>query len=324
MKVADLLEARRENWRELETLCDKLTNRRRRSQAAPLVARFAALYRAACADLALSDAYQLPPNTVQYLHQLVGRAHNQLYHSRAFHFADWGREMLLRVPRRLLHDRTLWLAFCIFWGAFLAAAFCAYVSPRFTEEAVGREMMQSMEEMYAKPLARRNANEAGVMAGFYVQHNAGIGLQCFAAGLLIGVAGLFITASNAVILGAVFGHMATVPQRDNFFNFVTAHGPFELTAIVLASAAGMRLGFSIVDTRGQTRIASLRRAGREALPAMCASIILFGLAAIIEGFISPTELPYAVKAAVALISTVLLLAYVFVLGTRREVSRATG
>lgn len=162
------------------------------------------------------------------------------------------------------------------------------------------------------------------MGGFYVFHNAGIGLQCFAAGLLLGVAGMFITVSNAVILGTVFGHMATVPQRDNFFNFVTAHGPFELTAIVLASAAGMRLGFSIVDTRGKTRSASLRQAGREALPTMCASIVLFALAAIIEGFVSPTELPYAMKAAVAVVSTVLLLAYVVVLGTRREVSLATG
>ncbi len=141
MKVADLLETRRENWRELESLCDKLASRRLRSQAAPLVARFAALYRAACADLALSDAYQLPPNTVQYLHQLVGRAHNQLYRSRGFHFTDWGREMLLRVPRRLLHDRALWLAFCLFYGTFLAAAFCAYVSPKFTEAAIGREMI---------------------------------------------------------------------------------------------------------------------------------------------------------------------------------------
>ena len=54
-----------------------------------------------------------------------------------------------------------------------------------------------------------------------------------------------------IVLGAAFGHMGTVEQRDNFFQFVTAHGPFELTAIVLSAAAGMRLGFSLVDTHGQ-------------------------------------------------------------------------
>src|SRR5262245_7963073 len=197
MKVAELLDSRRENWRELSQLCMQMEGSRKRTLGPTAITRFAALYRAACADLALSDAYQLPPNTVQYLHQLVGRAHNQLYRSRGFHFADWGREMLLRVPRRLLHDRALWLAFCLFYGTFLAAAFCAYVSPKFTEAAIGRDMTQGMEEMYAKPMARRDPNEASFMGGFYVFHNAGIGLQCFAAGLLLGVAGLFVTVSNA-------------------------------------------------------------------------------------------------------------------------------
>ena len=69
MKVAALLELRQQNWLELDRLC----NQSRGQMDATAVARFAALYRAACADLALADAYQLPPNTVQYLHQLVGR-----------------------------------------------------------------------------------------------------------------------------------------------------------------------------------------------------------------------------------------------------------
>ena len=86
MKVAALLEQRQQNWFELDRLCGQS----RRTMDAATVARFAAMYRAACADLALADAYQLPPNTVQYLHQLVGRAHNQLYRSRPFDLAAWG------------------------------------------------------------------------------------------------------------------------------------------------------------------------------------------------------------------------------------------
>jgi len=77
MKVAELLELRRRNWQQLEQLCSQMENQRKRTMGAPAVARFAALYRAACADLALADSYQLPPNTDQYLHRLVGRAHNQ-------------------------------------------------------------------------------------------------------------------------------------------------------------------------------------------------------------------------------------------------------
>lgn len=318
MKVADFLQSRRDNWRELERHCLLLENRRVKSLGPATIEKFGALYRAVCADLALADSFQLPPNTVHYLHQLVGRAHNQLYPSRSFNMDLWAHELLYAVPQRLFRDKSVRLAFVLFWGTFLATMLSGYLSPKFTEEMIGRPMMTMMEEMYDKPIAGRNMDASVAMSGFYVQHNSSIGLQCFAAGLVLGVGGLFITVANAAQLGTVFGHMATVPQRDSFFHFVTAHGPFELTAIVLASAAGMRLGFSIIDTRGLTRAASLRLAAKEAVTSVSFSVILFCLAAFIEGYISPSALPYPFKASVAVLSTSVLLFYFIILGYPRE------
>ena len=45
---------------------------------------------------------------------------------------------------------------------------------------------------------------------------------------------------------------------DHFFEFVTAHGPFELTAIALAAGAGLRLGVGLFATAGLTRLDSVR------------------------------------------------------------------
>ena len=319
MKVAQLLETRRQNWHELERLCLEMERHQLRKAGARSVARFAALYRAACADLALADAYQLPPATVRYLHQLVGRAHNQLYRSRRFNFGVWGREMFVHVPQRLYRDNALRLAFCIFWGFFLAASFLASAAspvPDFAERVLGADQILMMEEMYAEPIGStgRSGGVSGFMTGFYIQHNTSMGLRCFAAGLLLGVGGLFVTLFNAVYLGSIFGHMSTVPQADNFFTFVTAHGPFELTAVVLSAAAGMRLGFSIVDTGGLTRKASLRRAAGRAMPTMGAAMVLFLLAALIEGFLSPSTVSYPIKAAVAMLSCGLMLFYFVILG----------
>ena len=315
MKVSQLLERRHEQWRDLESLCQQLERRRARKLGGAAVARFASLYRAACADLALADAYQLPPDTIGYLHQLVGRAHNQLYRSRTFRWRAWSREMFQVLPPRLLRDRALWLAFAVFWGIFGLSMWLGYASRQYAVEVVGEMGLVSIESSFSKPIGERSSGDVGgVMAGFYVLNNAGIGLQCFAAGLLLGIGGLFITVSNAVQLGAMFGHMFTVSQRDNFLNFVTAHGPFELTAIVFSAAAGMRLGFSLVSTGGLSRTASLRQATTEATPTIGAAVVLFCLAAMIEAFVSPTALPYAVKAAVALTSTAILLTYVVGLG----------
>lgn len=323
MKVVDLVATRGPHWRQLEQLCDQLEHKSKHQHSGEELARFASLYRAACADLALADGYRLPPTTVEYLHQLVGRAHTQLYRSRRFDFRGWKEELLVKIPRRLSRDRAMWLAMAIFWGFFLGSMFLASSAsplPQFAELAVGEEQLLQYEQMYSEPVGSSRNDRSGqpVMFGFYVWHNAGIGLRCFSMGLVLGVGGLFATLFNAVLLGSVFGYMTTVPQSHNFFDFVTAHGPFELTAIVLSSAAGMRLGFSIISTGGLSRGDAVLRAGREAMPTMAAAIFLFVGAALIEGFLSPSDQPYGVKAGVAFLCTVLLLLYFFVLGFRHR------
>jgi uncharacterized membrane protein SpoIIM required for sporulation len=328
LKVVELLETRRRNWQQLEQMIDQLQNRRRSRMQPAELAEFADLYRAACADLALADAYQLPPNTVQYLHRLVGRAHNQLYRSHKFDFAAWGKVLLVDVPQSIFRDRCVQVAFCLFWGVFIASALLAYdkaLWPQYAEEMLSETVITQLESNFENPLNGRNPNEDLAMAGFYIQHNTGIGLKCFAGGLLV-IPGLFVTLFNAAHLGAAFGYMARpeVTEGQNFFQFVTAHGPFELTAIVLSAGAGLRLGVAWLAPGRWTRLASLRRTAREAMPLMGAAMCMFFLAALIEGFVSPSPAPYWLKATVAVFSSGALMFYFVILGFPRSPSRATG
>jgi uncharacterized membrane protein SpoIIM required for sporulation len=315
MKVARLLEQRQANWVEL----DRLSTQPVRRMDAPQAVRLAELYRAACADLALADAYQLPPNTVQYLHQLVGRAHNQLYRSRRFDIAAWSQTLLQDVPRRIRHDRCIQVVFFLFWATFLGAATLAHRRAGWAEEVLPETMLQQLEENFKEPMRDRDPAVNYTMAAFYIRHNTSIGLRCFAWGLCI-IPGVWEVLFNALVLGAACGYMGRpdVPESANFFNFVTAHGPFELTAIVLAAGAGLRLGMGWVRTGGLTRAASLQRTAAETMPMMGAAMLMFLLAALIEGFVSPTALPYAVKAGVALLSAGMLLFYFLVLGSLRR------
>jgi uncharacterized membrane protein SpoIIM required for sporulation len=134
------------------------------------------------------------------------------------------------------------------------------------------------------------------------------------------VPGIFTCVFNAAVLGASFGYMARpdVPEGVNFFHFVTAHGPFELTAIVLAAGSGLRLGFSWIYTQGYSRAASMRRTGEYCMPMIGAMMALFFLAALIEGFLSPSAAPYWIKAAVAILSCGALTFYFVILGYPRS------
>jgi uncharacterized membrane protein SpoIIM required for sporulation len=138
------------------------------------------------------------------------------------------------------------------------------------------------------------------------------------------IPGLYTTAYNATALGASFGFMARGETEggDSFLEFVTAHGAFELTAIALAAAAGLRIGSGWLFTGGLTRLASVRARAREALPVMGVSVVLFFLAAMTEGLLSPSSVPYLFKAMWGIFSSALLMFYFVVLGYPSESSRA--
>jgi uncharacterized membrane protein SpoIIM required for sporulation len=327
LKVAELLERRRKNWQELEQLCERVRGRKLRKLGTAERTRFATLYRAACADLALADACHLPDNTVQYLHRLVGRAHNQLYRARKFDFAAWGEALLVDVPRRIFHDRCVQLAFCLFWGVFILSAVLAFsqgVWPHYAEEMLTQEGITQLETHFQNPINGRDPQADYAMAGFYIRQNTGIGLECFAFGLFV-LPGLMITLNNAVLLGAAFGYMARpeVTEGQNFYHFVTAHGPFELTAIVLSAGAGLRLGLGWLLPGRLSRLDSLRQTAKAAMPLMGAAMCMFLGAALIEGFVSPSGLPYGVKATVAVFASGLLMFYFVVLGFPRRPLDAT-
>ncbi len=328
MKVSELIEKRAPLWHELEGLCGQIGATRNKLNA-DAVSRFASLYRAACADLALAESYQLPPNTVDYLHRLVARAHSQLYRSRRFQWRNWSKAIFEDTPQLIFNDPCIHLVTVMFWGLFLMAAFLAYdnsVWPGFAESVVGEEQLDAMQEMYTG-FDGRGFGSNSAMMGFYVQHNASIGLSCFVKMLFI-LPGLIELTFNAVQLGTIFGYMFRPDLGDasaNFQNFVTAHGPFELTAIILSAGAGLKIGLSWLMTNGLSRKDSLIKTSRETLPiAMCA-VILFIFAAMIEGFISPTSndlMPWWIKGSVAVTSSCMLMVYFVVLGYPRSGSES--
>jgi uncharacterized membrane protein SpoIIM required for sporulation len=279
MKVSEILEQRQSQWARLEELGKKLRTRLGRRSAED-ISLFGKLYRDACADLALADAYQLPPETVEYLHRLVARSHNLLYRSRGFDYRAWAQTLFVTVPRTIFRDSCVHLAFLLFWSLFLISAFTSYQDAEFAAKIVGSETLGQAEDSFALWEDRTfgvNFN----MACFYIWNNAGIGLQCFA------------------------------------FSILFVPGLFELTAIVLSAGAGLRIGLGLVRTRGLGRLSSIAKSGREALPIAACAVILFILAAMIEGFVSPSNLPWAAKGLVALITSTMLLVYFVVLGFPR-------
>ena len=317
MRTAELVEQRRRTWLSLDEMCDTPISGWTPQEAM----RFSALYRDACSDLAMADQLKLPPATIEYLQRLVARSHSRFYSSNSFPVSRWYQFIFKTAPQAVFKDICVRIAFSVFFGMFSIAAFMGWAEglfPNFAENIVGTEQIESIERMYSQPL-RGNYETYVSSAAFYIQHNTSIGLQCFALGPLI-LPTILKLAYNALSLGATFGYMARpgVSQGDNFFQFVTAHGVFELTAIALSAAAGLRLGLGWIATDGLNRLDSFKKNAEKALPLILVSVLLFFLAALTEGFISPSPLPYYVKILCSVGSASLLMFYFCVLGYPAE------
>jgi uncharacterized membrane protein SpoIIM required for sporulation len=132
--------------------------------------------------------------------------------------------------------------------------------------------------------SERDSGDDWMMFGFYIMNNIGISFQTFASGLLFGLGSLFFLLFNGLMIGAVAGHLTRIGYSETFWSFVIGHGAFELTAIALSGAAGLKLGWALLAPGRRLRSEALRRAGAQSVPLVAGVILFLLIAAFIEAF----------------------------------------
>ena len=280
---------------------------------------FGRLYRSACTDLSLSGAWRLPRNVQMYLEDLVSRSHSHLY---AFHnrrrLSEIKAFFLDLIPRSVFSDRYVRICLLAFYLPFFTSLFLGYHSQPFVVALVGETQMEQFEDMHSRD--RENPEPGDMIAGtgFYVWNNAGIAILTFGVGILGGILSLTMVLFNAVFLGAIMGYLLTTPAAANILSWIPGHGPFELTAIAFAGAAGLRVGFSFVAPEGRRRLRALREEAAAAVPVLVASVSMLFIAAFLEATLAPAVLPIPVKFAVGGATTLLMLAYFGIYGGIRQ------
>jgi uncharacterized membrane protein SpoIIM required for sporulation len=316
MKQAPFEAAHAHEWQQFEDFLE-----RPKSTAFP-PEEMPARYRRLCQSLALAADRQYSPALVDRLNQLALRGHHALYQNRrrqtqrVVEFMLAGFPALVREEWRLVLAATL-----LFFGPLLGLIAVLLVFPEFVHYLLTPEQIASYHEMYdpaSKRLGMREADSSVAMFGFYIWNNVQIGFQTFAGGLAYGVGSAWFLAANGAVIGATAGYLTEIGYTRTFWSFVAGHSSFELIAIVLSGAAGLRLGLALIAPGNLTRKAALVAAAKPAVRIMYGAALLFFIAAFVEAFWSPmTEVPYATKIAAGVAGWVLLAAYLAFAGRAR-------
>ena len=312
-----MMEEREPAWKELDQL---LSHRGWRRATAAEISRGATLYRQLCRDLSRAAQLGLPPDLIAYLDSLVSRAHSAFYANAGVVWRSWTSLLLSRFPREV---RRNWAGMALSAGLFLVPLIVTLIrsaeSRAFAAQMLPIEMLENMAEAYAGDLSLGRTTDANAaMAGFYVYNNVGIAFRCFASGILFGLGSAFFLVYNGAVTGAVVGYVTGAGAGANILTFVCGHAPLELTAIVIAGGAGLRMGWALLDTDGIGRLAAVWRERAAILAQVLGAAVMLLLAAAVEGFWSPSAAPAQVKWAVGGVIFVGVTAFL-ALGGRKQV-----
>lgn len=328
-------------WAELETALTHVEGGRKRFSVslrkrpaqtgdAPDAARLARLYRAACEQLALARARAYPAHLTNRLESLTQRAHRLIYRRTDYGAARFAQLFLLDFPQAVrAHWRYVLVAGLVFGVPLLLLGLATYLDPGFILTLHDAQAVRGYEDMYGPAAAsigrERGADTDWMMFGFYIRHNISIAFRCFAGGIMLGLGSLYALAYNGAIIGSLAGYLTARGHAETFYSFVVTHGAFELSAAVLAGAAGLRLGHALLAPGRRTRRAALELAARESAVLVYGVVAMLLIAAGLEAFWSSARwVVPAVKFAAGGLCWTLVIAYFVGQGRAARLPSAAG
>ncbi len=328
MKQSLFVEQHQALWQDLENWLDfqQLPGKERKLRAKDLPEiDFPAAYRRLCHHLALAQSRMYSPLLIERLNQLVVRGHHQLYSSRLHFWHNVVDFFLHDLPQRVRQEsKVVALSALVFFGSFFAMLIAIQIEPELVYAVIDGQQVAQMEQMYdpehSSRLGReREADSDVLMFGFYIRNNTGIGFQVFAGGLLYGLGSLFFLLFNGLTIGAVAGHLTHIGYLETFWGFVAGHSAFELTAIVLSGAAGLKLAEALVMPGRKSRRLALLDNSKIAIQILYGAALLFLMAAFVEAFWSSQAIiPAWFKYLVGIALWVLVLTYFRRVGRNEE------
>ena len=282
-------------WSRLEEVL-----RRSRGQPERLgadgVLELGALYRGAAADLALARRRFPGDPVVARLEALVVRARGAVYGQGRRRGSVWGFVSRGYWQRLAERPAMLGLSWLLLLAPAVAAGLWATADPGAALAVVPPELQAAADP---PPEGRDYAPAEG--AAFSTQvlvNNIRVTLTAFAGGILFGVGTAFALVFNGLILGIVAGLAFDGGNGPAFLRLVSAHGPLELSCIVVGGAAGLRVGWALISPGPWRRGKALVREARLAVELALGTAPWLVLCGFAEGFLTGPEIALGVQLAI--------------------------
>ena len=286
MNLHTFQQERETRWSELATL-----TRRADGKAARLGPADARLlgqhYRSTAADLAFARQRLADEALLHRLELLVGRARPLVY-------ADTDRRgTLARLGTffasgywRLIAERPRPVV--ISWLLMLVPAVLVGIWAVRDPVAAGamQPSLQSVAEPGHQGLQLNGVDQNTGIALEIMWNNIQVTFLCFAGGIALGLLTTYVLVFNGVLLGAVAGLATSGGNGRDVVRLIVAHGVLELSCIAVSGAAGLRLGWALIEPGTRTRGDALVEEARATVQIALGTAPWLVAAGLVEGFVT--------------------------------------
>ncbi|MGV0781658.1 stage II sporulation protein M [Mycolicibacterium sp. XJ775] len=314
MDVDAFVVAHRPTWDRLE----QLVKRRRRLTGAE-VDELVDLYQRVSTHLSMVRSASQDSVLVGRLSGLVARARAAVTGAHAPLWREFVRFWTVSFPVVAYRAWRWWLGSAVaFFIVTVALALWVSGNPD-VHAAIGTP--SEIDELVNHDFASYYSEHPA--ASFALQvwvNNSWVAAQCIAFAILLGLPIPYVLFQNAANLGVIAGLMFSADKGDLFLGLITPHGLLELTAVFLAAAVGMRLGWTVIAPGDRPRAQVLAEQGRAVVAAAIGLAVVLLISGLIEALVTPSPLPTWMRIGIGLAAELAFLGYVFHFG--RKAARA--
>jgi len=267
-------------------------------------------------DLAYAKTFYPNSKTTAYLNGLAAKLHQSVYKNkkeksnRFIHF--WKTELPLLF---LSHRKQIFYALAFFLISCAIGAISAKYDDTFVRLIMGDGYVNMTNENIAKgnPFGVYKQQNEFMMFMQIGLNNIFVALYTFVLGIIFSFGSIVSLFRNGIMLGSFQYFFFSKGLGLQSILVIWIHGTLEISAIVLAGAAGLVLGNSFLFPKTYTRMESVLKGAKDGLKMVLGLVPIFIVAAFFESFITRhTEMPIYFSVLILLLSAVFIIWYVFI------------
>lgn len=311
MKEEKFINLNINHWKQLETAASSFKSKGRKGFNKQDFEDFMNLYNKACSHLSYSRTNYGNTSTTQYLNKLVSNSQEFLYSTRVTSGKKLYHFFVCEFPMLLLQYKYAILIAMLLFAAGGLLSFTYTLQNPSNALAFLPEQFAANIESFGEDVAAESWDNP-VMSSFILTNNIRVGFLAFASGIFLGLGTLYILIYNGFPLGSLAALSVQKGISLKFWSLILPHGVLELFAIFVCGAAGLIIGYSLINPGKYSRRDSLIIKVKIAVKLVLGTIPIFIIAGIIEGFFTGSQVTEYTKLGFALATLVALLLYIYI------------